>query len=126
MSYSWNINWKSIFNDTKAQYCKVRFRLISTSTNTLSKKFGSIRASLQSNTSNNTNGFNLGEIVVKNEIFNKNNYYLEGNTLTMEGATMIIPTTDTSILTLSIYDINENLLTILPNYNIWLYFDTDI
>ena len=42
----------------------------------------------------------------------------------MEGATMIIPTTDTSILTLSIYDINETLLTTLPNYNIWLYFDT--
>ena len=125
MSYSWNINWRSIFNDTKAtKTCKVRFRLISTSTNTISKTFGSIRASLQSNTSNITNGFNLGDIVVKKELMNTNSYYLEGNTLTMEGATMIIPTTDSSILTLSIYDINETLLTTLPNYNIWLYFDT--
>ena len=124
MSYTWNINWRSIFNDTKAKTCKVRFRLISTSTNTISKTFGSIRASLQSNTSNITNGFNLGDIVVKKELMNTNSYYLEGNTLTMEGATMIIPTTDTSILTLSIYDINETLLTTLPNYNIWLYFDT--
>ena len=51
MSYSWNINWRSIFNDTKKETCKVRFRLISTSTNTISTNFGSIRASLQSNTS---------------------------------------------------------------------------
>jgi hypothetical protein len=124
MSYSWNVNWRSIFNDTKVKTCKVRFRLISTSTNTISKTFGSIRASLQSNTSKVTNGFNLGNIVVKKEIINSNSYYLEGNTLDTDGFTMIIPTTDTSILTLSIYDINENLLTTLPNYSIWLYFDT--
>lgn len=126
MSYSWNINWKSIFNNTnhQGQSCKVRFRLISKNTNTISiDSIGSIHASLQSNTSKITNGLNLGSILVKRDNYTKTNY-LEGNTLDTDGFTMIIPTTDTSILTLSIYDVNEKLLTILPNYNIWLYFDT--
>ena len=127
MSYSWNINWNSIFSTTKKQEkCKVRFRLISTNTNTITNTgISSIRASLQSNTSKITNGFNLGSILVKRDSYTQTNY-LEGNTLDTDGFTMIIPNVDNSILTLSIYDANETLLTILPNYNIWLYFDTDI
>ena len=127
MSYSWNINWNSIFSTTKKQEkCKVRFRLISTNTNTITNTgISSIRASLQSNTSKITNGFNLGSILVKRDNYTQTNY-LEGNTLDTDGFTMIIPNVDNSILTLSIYDANETLLTILPNYNIWLYFDTDI
>ena len=127
MSYSWNINWNSIFATTKNQEkCKVRFRLISTNTNTITNTgISSIRASLQSNTSKITNGFNLGSILVKRDNYTQTNY-LEGNTLDTDGFTMIIPNVDNSILTLSIYDANETLLTILPNYNIWLYFDTDI
>ena len=127
MSYSWNINWNSIFSTTKKQEkCEVRFRLISTNTNTITYTgISSIRASLQSNTSKITNGFNLGSILVKRDNYTQTNY-LEGNTLDTDGFTMIIPNVDNSILTLSIYDANETLLTILPNYNIWLYFDTDI
>ena len=127
MSYSWNINWNSIFSTTKKQEkCKVRFRLTSTNTNTITNTgISSIRASLQSNTSKITNGFNLGSILVKRDNYTQTNY-LEGNTLDTDGFTMIIPNVDNSILTLSIYDANETLLTILPNYNIWLYFDTDI
>ena len=127
MSYSWNINWRSIFNGTsKQETCKVRFRLISSSTDTLTNtSIGSIRSSLQSNTSKITNGLNLGNIVTKREVLSLTNNYLEGNTMETEGVTMIIPKTDTSILTLYIYDLNENLLTTIPNYNIWLYFDVD-
>ena len=127
MSYTWNINWNSIFSTTKKQEkCKVRFRFISTNTNTITNTgISSIRASLQSNTSKITNGFNLGSILVKRDNYTQTNY-LEGNTLDTDGFTMIIPNVDNSILTLSIYDANETLLTILPNYNIWLYFDTDI
>ena len=127
MSYTWNINWNSIFSTTKKQEkCKVRFRLISTNTNTITNTgISSIRASLQSNTSKITNGFNLGSILVKRDNYTQTNY-LEGNTLDTDGFTMIIPNVDNSILTLSIYDANETLLTILPNYNIWFYFDTDI
>ena len=121
-------NWISIFsttqsglqNNTKATTCKVRFRLISTITNTI---ICSIRASLQSNTSNVNYGLNLGNIKVKKDVYTKTNY-LKCNTLDIDGFTMIIPTIDSSILTLSIYDNNETLLTTLPNYSIWLYFDT--
>jgi hypothetical protein len=125
MSYSWNVNWRSIFNDTKAKTCKVRFKLISTNTNTITNtSICSIRASLQSNTSNVNYGLNLGNIKVKKDTYTQTNY-LEGNTLDIDGFTMIIPTIDNSILTLSIYDKNETLLTTLPNFTIWLYFDTE-
>jgi hypothetical protein len=125
MSYTWNINWRSIFNNTKTETCKIRFRLISHNTNTITKdNVGSIRVSLQSNTSKISNGLNLGSISVKRDNFTQTNY-LEGNTLDTDGFTMIIPKTDNSFLTLSLYDINENLLTKIPNFNIWLYFDTD-
>lgn len=128
MSYSWNINWRSIFNDSKNETCKIRCRLISTSdsSNTLSiNSVGSIRASLQSNTSRVSNGFNIGNILVKKELFRTGFNYLECDTLDTDGFTMIIPKTDNSILNLSIYDINENLLTSCPFYQVWLYFDTE-
>ena len=76
MSYSWNVNWRSIFNDTKATTCKVRFRLISTNTNTITNtSICSIRASLQSNTSNVNYGLNLGNIKVKKDIYTQTNYF---------------------------------------------------
>ena len=126
MSYSWIVNWKSIFNDTKAETCKVRCRLISTSSNTLTfANVGSIRASLQSNTSKITNGLNIGDILVKKELIRTGYNYLECNTLTSDGFTMFIPKTDNSVFNISIYDVNENLLTNCPYYQVWLYFDTD-
>ena len=128
MSYSWNVNWRSIFSSNATfnpTTCKVRFRLFSTNTNIIvNNRISSIRASLQSNTSNVNYGFNLGSILVKKDVYTNTNY-LDGNTLDTDGFTMIIPTIDSSILTLSIYDNNENLITSLPNYSIWLYFDVE-
>jgi hypothetical protein len=126
MSYSWIVNWKSIFNDTKKETCKVRCRLVSTSSNTLTfANVGSVRASLQSNTSKITNGLNIGDILVKNNLIQTGYNYLECNTLDTDGFTMFIPKTDSSILNISIYDVNENLLSNCPYYQVWLYFDTD-
>ena len=128
MSYSWNINWKSIFNDsTKNETCKVRCKLVSTSSNTLTNEnnVGSIRVSLQSNTSRISNGFNIGNILVKKELFRTGYNYLECNTLDTDGFTMIIPKIDNSIFNISIYDINEKLLTSCPFYQVWLYFDVE-
>jgi len=125
MSCSWNIYWNTIFNNTKQETCKVRCRLISTSTTTALGNIGSIRVSLQSNTSRVTNGLNIGNVLVKKEGIRANYNYLECNTLETEGVTMIIPKTDNSVLNISIYDVNEKLIDNCPYYQVWLYFDTD-
>ena len=127
MSYTWNINWRSIFNDTKKETCKVRCWLISTSSNTLpSSKIYSFRLSLQSNTSRVSNGFNVGSILVKQELMKKGFNYLECNTLDTDGFTLLIPKEDNSRLTLSFYDNSETLVTAnIPTYQVWLYFDVE-
>ena len=127
MSYTWNINWRSVFNETKKDTCKVRCRLISTSNNTLTNtSFSSFRLSLQSNTSRVSNGFNIGTILVKKELFRTGYKYLECNTLDTDGFTMIIPKEDNSNLTLSFYDNTETLITAnIPVYQVWLYFDVE-
>jgi len=127
MSYTWNINWRSIFNETNKETCKVRCRLISTSSNTLTNaNIGSFRLSLQSNTSRVSNGFNVGNILVKKELFRTGYRYLECNTLDTDGFTMLIPKVDNANLTLSFYDDTETLITSnVPFYQVWLYFDVE-
>lgn len=127
MSYTWNINWRSVFNETEKETCKVRCRLISTSLTSLTNtNIGSFRISLQSNTSRVSNGFNVANVLVKKEQFKTGYYYLECNTLDTDGFTMIIPKVDNSTLTLSFYDLNETLITSnIPVYQVWLYFDVE-
>jgi hypothetical protein len=135
MSYTWNVNWRSLFsttqsglkNETKKDTCKVRCRLVSRSTNTLTNtNIVSFRLSLQSNTSRVSNGFNVGSILIKKELFTPGYKYLDCNTLDTEGFTMLIPKEDNSNLTLSFYDNSETLITAnIPQYQVWLYFDVE-
>ena len=127
MSYTWNINWKSIFNGTSKDTCKVRCKLISTSTNTFTgSNIYSFRLSLQSNTSRISNGFNVGSVLVKQDILKSGFKYLECDTLDTNGFTIIIPKEDNSNLTLSFYNNNETLVTAnIPVYQVWLYFDLE-
>ena len=122
MSFNWFIDWTTLFSQpSKNNMCKVRCLLKSSSINAIGiqSTIGSVRASLQSNSSNITNGFNLGELKMK-KVYNAN--YLELNSLDTEGISMFIPTYNTN-LTITLLDLNENPITYANNIQIWLYFD---
>jgi hypothetical protein len=124
MSISWLINWKSILPKKNANHAKIRCKLISDSTNNITNAWtGSLRLSLQSHTSQITNGFNIGNVFVRKDPLQTGYYYLESNTLHTDGFNFIVPTEEQSVLTITMYDLNENMLTSIPNYQVFLYFD---
>ena len=118
----WNINWKEIFGD-KVGECRVRAKFISESYALLTweNNLGSIRVSLSSNTTNSSNGFNVGMICPITETLAT---YLDCDTTTTQGCTSIIPTNNQEF-TVTILDNTENLMANVPDYQLFLYFDVD-
>ena len=117
-----NINWKEIFGD-KVGECRVRAKFISESYALLTweNNLGSVRVSLSSNTTNSTNGFNIGLVSPITETLAT---YLDCDTTTTQGCTSIIPTNNQEF-TVTILDNSENLMTNVPDYQLFLYFDVD-
>jgi hypothetical protein len=118
----WNINWNEVFGD-KVGECRVRAKFISESYALLTweNNLGSIRVSLSSNSSNSTNAFNIGVVTPIKETLAT---YLNCDTLTSQGCSCIIPTNNQEF-TVSILDNTENLMTNVPDYQLFLYFDVD-
>ena len=122
----WNINWREIFGNRQGE-CRVRCRFISASSTgalTWAANVGSLRATFASNSSNSTNGFNIASVRPQNDSTGTNFTYLDSDTTTAVGTSMIIPNTsgDFSIFLLNS---NETPMVNVPNYQIWLYFDVD-
>ena len=118
-----NINWKEIFGD-KVGECRIRAKFISESYALLTweNNVGSIRLSLSSNSSNSTNGFNIGMICPKTETLAT---YLDCDTLTSQGCGSCIIPTNNQEFTVTILDNTENLMANVPDYQLFLYFDVD-
>jgi len=121
----WNINWKEIFGSVVGE-CNVRVKVVSASNANLTwaNNIGSVRASFASNYQNSNNGFNLGSIqpLLDNTSSTANTTYLDCDTRSSIGVSMIIPTTNTDF-TIQFLNSSESLMTNVPEYNIWLYFD---
>ena len=138
----WTINWREIFGNREGE-CRVRVKLISNSVKTLtwSANVGSVRASFASNYQNSTNGFNLGAVLPQLDnsaittstatttagITTTNTTlttYLECDTISTNGVSMIIPKTNTDMI-LTFLNANETAMVNFPEYQIWLYFDVN-
>ena len=121
----WNINWKEIFGGVVGE-CNVRVKVISASNSNLTwgNNVGSIRSSFASNYLNSTNGFNLGAIqpLLDSTSSTANTTYLDCDTRDTIGVTMIIPTTNTDF-SITFLNSSESLMSNVPEYQIWLYFD---
>ena len=90
----WTINWREIFGTSSGE-CRIRARLIlqsSTNINWISN-VGTLRATFASNTSNSTNGFNIGCVRPQNDFSSStaNVTYIDCDTTTGNGSTMVIP-----------------------------------
>ena len=123
----WNINWREIFGNRNGE-CRVRVRFISSSSTSLNwqQNIGSLRATFQSTCSNSNSGFNLGCIRPQSDFTSStaNTTYLDLDTTQANGSTIIIPNT-TSDFYISILDSSEQPMVNIPDYQIWLLFDTD-
>jgi len=123
----WNINWREIFGYRNGE-CRVRTRFISSSSTSVSwvANNGTLRATFSSNTSNSTNGFNLGFVRPQSDYTSgtSNTTYLDYDSTTSNGMTMIIPNSNGDF-TISLYDRSETLMVNVPEYQVWLYFDVD-
>ena len=122
----WNINWREIFGNRQGE-CRVRCRFISassTSTLTWAANVGSIRATIASSTTNASNGFNIGFVRPQNDFTGTSFTYLDCDTTTSNGTTMIIPNSNND-LTIMLINAQENFMTNMCDYQIWLYFDVD-
>lgn len=123
---TWNVNWREIFGNRTGE-CRVRARLISQSTNLASTHaHGSLRASFSSNTSNGFDGFNIGAIrPLLDYTSSPNNYtYLDHDSTNTHGSTIIIPNSN-GPFTVSLCDIYEGYMSVVPAFQLWLYFDVD-
>ena len=119
---SWPVNWRSIFGNRVGE-CKVRCKILSLSSTSVSwvaGRIGTARINLMSHTCNSNTGLILGDVhpVVD---------YLELDTTTSSGLTASIPDfmSQAGHITVSFYDATETLMTVVPEYQIWLYFDVD-
>jgi len=124
-SYKYAINWKEIFGNLKGE-CRCRVRYLSNSGNSISwiSNTGSIRASFQSTSSNNTNLCNLGCIRPQNDYTGTNFTYLDCDTTTSNGVTLIIPTSNQDFY-VNLVNSNEAQMINVPDFQIWFYFDCD-
>ena len=123
----WNINWREIFGNREGE-CRVRVKVTSASATNLtwSANVGSVRANFASNYQNSTNGFNLGAILPELDITTSTlTTYLDCDTTSTNGASMIIPKTNTDLI-ISIFNSSETAMANVPEYQIWLYFDVDV
>lgn len=123
----WCINFREIFGNRSGE-CRVRARFLSSSANTLTwtNNTGSIRLSFQSNTSNSTNGFNIGSVRPQSDYTSgtANTTYLDLDSTTSNGVTMLIPNTNGDF-TVTLLNNAENVMVNVPEYQIWLWFDVD-
>ena len=121
----WNINWREIFGYRQGE-CRIRCRLISASSTSLTwaANVGSIRATVASSTTNASNGFNVGFVRPQNDFTGTNFTYLDCDTTTSNGTTMIIPNSNND-LTIMLLNSSESQMTNVADYQIWLYFDVD-
>jgi len=124
----WAINWKEIFGNRNVGECRLRFRFLSNSSNTLSwaNNVGSIRTNLTSNSGNNNNGFNIGFIRPQSDYTTgtAQTTYLDGDTTTGNGASILIPNSNNDFY-ITLLNNTETLMVNVPDYQIWLYFDVD-
>lgn len=126
----YSINWREIFRDKIVGECRVRVRLISNTTTPAFLPWGttaSLRCSFASNTSSSYNGFNIGPVTTligSNTSTANTTTYLDCDTTSTSGATIIIPNTN-SDFTISLLNSSENLLSNVPDYQIWFYFDVE-
>lgn len=123
----WNINWKEIFGNRTGE-CRVRMRLISSSSSSLNwvNNVGSVRLQLGSNTSNSTNGFNAAFMRPQSDYTSSvaNTTYLDVDSTMSNGVTCVIPNTN-SEFTVQILNNTENPMVNVPEYQLWLFFDVD-
>jgi hypothetical protein len=123
----WILNWKEIFGNRVGE-CRVRTRMLSASSTAISwaNNVGSLRASFSSITANATNGFTLGFVRPQSDYTSgtANTTYLDADTLTSNGATIIIPNSNGEF-TVSFLNATESLMSNVPEYQLWLYFDVD-
>ena len=123
----WNINWREIFGNRIGE-CRVRVRLISSSSTALNwqQNIGSLRATFQSTCSNSNYGFNLGCIRPQSDFTSPtaNTTYLDLDSTQANGSTIIIPNTNSDFY-LSILDASEAPMVNIPDFQVWLLFDTD-
>lgn len=122
----WNVNWKEIFGNRTGE-CRVRTRMLSSSgTLSWAANTGSLRVSLQSTSSNCSNGLNLGCLRPQSDYTGSNVTYLDVDTTMSSGVTIIIPNTNNDFY-VSLYDKDEKLMTTNAptSYQLWLFFDCD-
>lgn len=123
----WIINWKEIFGNRIGE-CRVRAKLLSASTTAISwaNNVGSLRATFASNTSNSTNGFNLAFVRPQSDYTagTANTTYLDADTTMSNGSSIVIPNSNGEF-TVSLVSAAESLMSNVPEYQLWLYFDVD-
>ena len=120
--HSWLVNWRSIFGNRVGE-CRVRAKILSLSSTDLSwiaGHVGTVRINFMSHTSNSNTGLILGAVHPVAD-------YLELDTTTSSGLTASIPDFmgQAQHITVSFYDATETLMTVVPDYQLWLYFDVD-
>ena len=120
-------NQREIFGTCSGE-CRLRARLISQSSTNINwlSNVGSLRATFASNTSNSTNGFNIGCVRPQNDFPSStaNVTYIDCDTTTGNGSTIVIPNFNGDF-TISLLNGMENLMINTQEYQIWLYFDVD-
>lgn len=123
-SMTWAVNWREIFGNRNGE-CRCKVRIMSNSNNNLTwlNNVGSIRASLSSSTSNNTNGVNIGFVRPQSD-FIATQSYIDCDTTTSDGITVLIPTSNTN-LSIYLLNANETPMVNVPDYQVWLYFEVD-
>jgi hypothetical protein len=127
---SWNINWDDLFrshspNNNLPNKCHVKFHLTSKSGTgiTYNNTLGSLRASFTSPYANNYNGVNLGLIYAVGEATSANHRYL-GDTTTSIGIDINLPRGNEAF-TLRVVGMDENIIDINVDYQVWLIFEVE-
>ena len=142
-NYSWNVNWRKIFGNRVGE-CRVRANLMSQSSQLLLENtnenggtfdtytIGSVRLNFMSNTSDTSNGLNIGMIRPMPDTTSITtdglpHCTLELDTRSSAGLSMVIPDfmNQSSVFNIQILDETEFLMFRVPDYQIWLYFDVD-
>jgi hypothetical protein len=124
----WNINWREVFG-SRTGNCRVRTKLLSASSNSITwtANVGSVRASFSSISTSSSNGFNLGYLRPQNDYTAASGTiytYLDLDTLTSNGATIIIPNSNSEFV-LTLLNATETQMSNVPEYQVWFYFEVD-
>jgi len=126
---SWNINWDNFFrsqsaNNSLPNKCRVKFLLTSKSGSLVyNNTLGSLRANFTSPYANNYNGVNLGLVNPVNDPTGGNHRYL-GNTSTEIGIDINLPRGNEA-LSLRFVAMDESILDVNVDYQVWLYFEVE-